>query len=415
MALPYYTHASGLPANQTRALAAQVRDELDQIAASFNLLPIPSAIIGGISSYAVDTGAANAYVISIAPATLVAYTDGMTLLFKASNANTGASTINLNSLGLRSIVRPDGTSLVADDIVAGQICQISYNATTSQFQLALTPLAAVYQALGYATAAAGSASAAAGSASAASGSATSASNSATLASQWATSLGLVDATYYGARKYAIDASSSAVSAALSASNASTSATNAAASAALAAQTFNGTSTTSLTVSAGAKTLTTQTGKAWVVGQYISVARTSSPTNTILRGIITAYDIATGSLSFTCDDITGSGTFTDWTLGLAGPRGASGNRVLVHVTGTTVTCAPGNDYSLENASATTATLPASFADGDTIGIFSSNLRVDNVINRNGNNLMGLAENMTTGNPYYPIVLQGRTGFGWRLAS
>lgn len=158
MSLPYYTHSSGLPANQTRALASQVRDELDEIAASFGLLPIPSAIIGGISNYAVDTGAANAYVISVSPSTLIAYADGLTLRFKSTNANTTASTINVNGLGLKTIVRPDNTSLVADDIYAGQICQISYNATTGVFQLALTPLAAVYQALAYANAAATSAS-----------------------------------------------------------------------------------------------------------------------------------------------------------------------------------------------------------------------------------------------------------------
>ncbi len=414
MALPYYTHASGLPANQTRALAAQVRDELDQIAASFNLLPIPSAIIGGISNYAVDTGAANAYVISVSPSTLVAYADGLTLRFKAANANTGAATINVNGLGLRSIVRPDGTSLTADDIYAGQICQISYNNTTGNFQLSITPLAAVYQALAYANAAAASASAAAGSASAASSSASAASSSASLASQWATSLSLVDGVYYGSRYYSIEAFNSATAAGISEANAALSEAAAAASAALAAQTFNGTSTTSLTVGAGSKSLTTQTGKAWVVGQYISVARTSDPVATVMRGQVTGYTSGTGALTFNCDDITGSGTFTDWTIGLSGPRGASGSRPLVHVLTTSVNCVAGYDYSLENVAATTATLPASFADGDVVGILPTNQRADNVVARNGNLLIGLAEDMTLDNAYAPWYLRALTGYGWRFA-
>lgn len=414
MALPYYTHASGLPANQTRALAAQVRDELDQIAASFNLLPIPSAIIGGISSYAVDTGAANAYVISIAPATLIAYTDGMTLLFKATNANTGASTINLNSLGLKSIVRPDGTSLVADDIVAGQICQISYNATTSQFQLALTPLAAVYQAQSFATAASGSASAAAGSASAASGSASAASSSATLASQWATSLSLVDGSNYGAKKYALDANTSASNASTSASNAATSASNAAASATLAAQTFNGTSTTSLTIGTGNQSLTTQTGKAWVVGQILFLSRTSAPTTTYMRGAITAYNSGSGALSFTADDVAGSGTFTDWTLGLGGAKGANGARPLVTVSGTTQNALSNTDYALSNVAATTLTLPASPSNNDIVGVIPINGLLTNIVARNGNPLIGLSEDLTLNNQYAPVYFRFITGTGWRFA-
>lgn len=411
--MAYYT-PTGAPPQQTRGTSPSIRNEFALIAAGFNLLPIPAAIIGGTTGYAVDSGTADAYIISVSPTVITSYTDGLTLRFKAGNANTGASTINVNALGLRSIVRPDGTSLAANDIYAGQICQISYNATTSTFQLALTPLAAVYQAQSFASAAASSASAASGSASSASGSASSASGSATLASQWATSLSLVDGSNYGAKKYALDAATSASNAATSAGNAATSETNAAASAALAAQTFNGTSTTSLTVGAGAQNLTTQTGKAWVVGQYISVARTSDPVNTVMRGAITAYNSGTGALSFNCNDITGSGTFTDWTIGLSGPRGASGSRPLVHVLTTTVNCVVNFDYSLENASATTATLPSSFTDGDVIGFLPTNRRTDNVVARNGNLLIGLSEDMTLDNGYAPWYLRGLTGYGWRFA-
>lgn len=410
MALPYYIHASGLPANQTRALAAQVRDELDQIAASFNLLPIPSAIIGGISNYAVDTGAANAYVISVSPSTITSYVDGLTLRFKATNANTAASTINVNSLGLKSIVRPDGTSLVADDIYAGQICQISYNATTSQFQLALTPLAAVYQAIAYANAAASSAGAAAASATAASGSATSASNSATLASQWATSLVLVDATYYGARKYAIDASASAVAAALSETNAANSASAAAASAVLASQTFTGTSTTSLTVGTGAKTLTTQTGKAWVSGQRITVSRTADPT-IVMYALVTSYVSGTGSLGFTVDRVAGTGTYTDWTIGLSGSNGLSASLTPILVT--TNTAATAGNYYIFTGNFT-LTMPSTPAQGDLIGFGMSRSQTAASVDWNGVNVKGRSAgvmSLLSQNDAAVVEYSGNTTDGW----
>lgn len=169
--MSYYAHSNGLPANATRGLATIMRAEFDAIAASWLLLPTASQLGSGSSNYFVDTGAANAYVIT-AGAQVTAYADGQTFLFKAVNANTAASTINVSGLGVKSIVRADDSALQANDIVAGQISQISYNATTTHFQLSSS--ASALAAAASATAAAASAAAAAVSATAASGSATSA-------------------------------------------------------------------------------------------------------------------------------------------------------------------------------------------------------------------------------------------------
>lgn len=364
MGLPYYTHASGRPNDQTRALAAVVRDEFDLIAASFNLLPVPSAIVSGQQGYAVDSGIANAYVATISPL-VIAYADGMTLRIKAANANTGPSTLNVNALGLRSIVRPDGTSLAADDIYPGQIIQVSYNATTSQWQLALTPLAAVYQALVYANAAAASASSAAGSASSASSSASSASSSMGLAMQWAISLSLVDGTYFGARKYAIDA----------------------------ATTFNGTSATSLTVGLGSKSFTTQAGKAWVTGQRITLARTSDP-STVMYAYVNTYDINTGAANVIVDKFNGSGTYTDWTISIGGSNGASGTLTFVPVTNTTtVVVAAGNFYCLRVTGANLS-VPALSA-GDKWGFGVSGGSISYSINWNAQRCKGRLPGVMTG--------------------
>lgn len=88
---------------------------------------------------------------------------------------------------------------------------------------------------------------------------------------------------------------------------------------------------------------------------------------------------------------------------------------IAVTGTTQTAVAGVMYCLQNTGVTTVTLPASPVDGDVVGIRADNLRQDNVISRNGNLLMGLAEDMTVDNPYFPLVLQFRTTYGWRLVA
>jgi hypothetical protein len=68
-------------------------------------------IVGGT-----DTGSANAYLLA---ADIPAYVANTVVVWKPSNANTGASTININSLGTRSIKQIDGTALAANDLTTG--------------------------------------------------------------------------------------------------------------------------------------------------------------------------------------------------------------------------------------------------------------------------------------------------------
>ena len=76
----------------------------------------------------------------------------------------------------------------------------------------------------------------------------------------------------------------ATNAATAAANAATSASAAAASAltALNAPGTSGTSASNLTVGTGAVAMVTQAGKAWAVGQQVTVARTSDPVNVPAR-------------------------------------------------------------------------------------------------------------------------------------
>jgi tail fiber protein gp53 len=78
--------------------------------------------------YAASTSSANTYTASLTPA-LSAYTTGMTVKIKFTHANTGAATLNINSVGAASILRDDGSSLVAGDIPASTIVDFEYDGT----------------------------------------------------------------------------------------------------------------------------------------------------------------------------------------------------------------------------------------------------------------------------------------------
>ena len=73
----------------------------------------------------VDTGSANAYILNFT-ANFNTLTNGIVIYWIPANNNTGASTINVNNLGVVNIVNPSGTSLGANQIVANQMAQIVY-------------------------------------------------------------------------------------------------------------------------------------------------------------------------------------------------------------------------------------------------------------------------------------------------
>lgn len=78
------------------------------------------------------TGSSNAYVLSITPA-ITAYADGERLRIKASFANSGAATINVNGLGAKALTKNGTTALASGDLVSGTIYDIQYDGT--QFQV----------------------------------------------------------------------------------------------------------------------------------------------------------------------------------------------------------------------------------------------------------------------------------------
>ena len=82
-----------------------------------------------------------------------------------------------------------------------------------------------------------------------------------------------------------------------------------------------TSATSTLVGTGAKSFTTQSGKQFQAGMWLLVVRTAAPTTWML-GQVTSYSGT--SLVMSISSTNGSGTYTDWSIGVSGPQGAAGS-------------------------------------------------------------------------------------------
>jgi hypothetical protein len=136
MSNDYYS-VTGNPAAVSRGTSARIREEFDSIEAAFDLLPTPAELAGGAPNLGTDSGTANAYVIT-ASAQIDTLFNGLTIRFQAATSNTGAATVNVNSLGAKAIVRPTGAALAAGDILAGQFTEIAYSTTDGNWQLALS-------------------------------------------------------------------------------------------------------------------------------------------------------------------------------------------------------------------------------------------------------------------------------------
>lgn len=83
--------------------------------------------------YAADAGSTDAYAVTLAPVPTAYYT-GMVVRFKANTLNTSAATLNVNSLGAKTIKKSYNADLETGDIVANQILTVVYDGTNFQLQ-----------------------------------------------------------------------------------------------------------------------------------------------------------------------------------------------------------------------------------------------------------------------------------------
>jgi hypothetical protein len=78
---------------------------------------------------------------------------------------------------------------------------------------------------------------------------------------------------------------------------------------------NTTSSTSLTIGIGSKSLTVESNKLFVAGQTVAIASTVSPNNQ-MSGIVQSYSPTTGAMVVNITSLSGSGTFSAWTVSLS---------------------------------------------------------------------------------------------------
>jgi hypothetical protein len=76
--------------------------------------------------YAADAQANDSYVITLSPVP-ASYTTGMMIVFKAATANTTGATLNVNSLGVKNIIKRVNTTLATGDILQGMLCWLVYD------------------------------------------------------------------------------------------------------------------------------------------------------------------------------------------------------------------------------------------------------------------------------------------------
>ncbi len=118
--------------------ATEVNTQYQAIQNAFDFLPGASdALTTGTATFAPESGSGNAYVVTM-PDTRSVNQDGDEIIFFASHINTGAVTLNVDSIGAIALVDRTGAALVANDIISGRLYIATYDATNTQFVLDVT-------------------------------------------------------------------------------------------------------------------------------------------------------------------------------------------------------------------------------------------------------------------------------------
>ena len=118
----------------TNTFAAQAGPiPLSQLDTNYSQLAVAVNDALTYSNYFADTGAVNALVVTIVAPQTFGYTAGVSLDVKVGNTNTGATTINVNGLGIKNVTTQSIGALVSGQLVVGGIYTLKYDGT--QFQI----------------------------------------------------------------------------------------------------------------------------------------------------------------------------------------------------------------------------------------------------------------------------------------
>ena len=150
MSNPYYTFTPRfVPGTKVRAGA--VNAQFDLLEDAFDALPASSsAIVLGTATLGVESGSGNAYVVTM-PNTRTTNASGDEVVFKATHQNSGAGTLQVDSIPAVPLVRWDGTALSSGDILADSYYVARYDSTNSHFKIVAPAQSTVVGTLTYAT------------------------------------------------------------------------------------------------------------------------------------------------------------------------------------------------------------------------------------------------------------------------
>jgi hypothetical protein len=107
---------------------------LSLIDGDFTAVYNPLVSLNTFSNYYTDVGSVNAYLITVSSPQTISLTAGLSVDVLISTANTGPSTFQINSLGVQSVTRVDGSALNSGDMPLGSICRLQYDGTKWQLQ-----------------------------------------------------------------------------------------------------------------------------------------------------------------------------------------------------------------------------------------------------------------------------------------
>lgn len=90
------------------------------------LIPTKPVVQSGMMLFIADNGSTDDYIASANPA-LTAYTTGMVLFFRPNTTNVGTATLNVDSLGAKTIRTSSGATLANGDLTAGRLYGLWYD------------------------------------------------------------------------------------------------------------------------------------------------------------------------------------------------------------------------------------------------------------------------------------------------
>lgn len=129
----YFNHSLNVVPGSQRPGSAHINNIFDEIAKGFDKIDVEADLRGHVISLATNTGSATQWLASLD------YTpeleDGYHIRVSTAFASTGATTLDLNELGIKQVRNADGTVIAAGSITADTIVDLYWDAANDWWLL----------------------------------------------------------------------------------------------------------------------------------------------------------------------------------------------------------------------------------------------------------------------------------------